>query len=478
MYEKLKQTSLDSANTNSPMRDPLIAQRSARNSTEQDVKGVHEIKTDDDDDDDDGGQRSFRAFETLEGLLDERGKAKYPPNLVITSRYTIVSFVPKSLFEQFRRLANVYFLVIGIIAAIGTYGQIYESSLEPQGILGPMMLVIFISIAKEGIEDYKRHREDALVNAKPTHVILESGLVVERPWRDLKIGSVILLLCNDEVPADSVVLACGGVQGNTCYVSTAAIDGETSLKIRLPSLGAEAASCIKTSQDKTSVTGLDGLGVVVTAERPSGSINRFNGYLDHRKGVTTSISVSDTEKTDRVALTEKHLLLRGSVLRATEWCVAVVTYTGRDTKLSLNSKSPPSKLSSVDRVVNKTLFIAISTMLIVCVFSMAFNVIWTSMNSGATYLCLYADDLEPRFECSNDAPNSVLTVFTFATLYNNFVCISMYVSLEMVYLFQAYFIANDLEMYDESSDSPAVVVSDCNIIFVHINSYFNIFSFF
>jgi len=58
-----------------------------------------------------------------------------------------------------------------------------------------------------------------------------------------------------------------------------------------------------------------------------------------------------------IPLSEKNLLLRGSVLRATEWCVCVVVYTGRETKLSQNSKQTPSKLSSVDRVVNRTLLV-------------------------------------------------------------------------------------------------------------------------
>lgn len=35
-------------------------------------------------------------------------------NAVSTSKYTLVSFLPKSIFEQFRRLANVYFLIISI----------------------------------------------------------------------------------------------------------------------------------------------------------------------------------------------------------------------------------------------------------------------------------------------------------------------------------------------------------------------------
>jgi Phospholipid-translocating ATPase N-terminal len=75
--------------------------------------------------------RSFKAFDTYQ--LDEKRRPKYPPNLSVTSRYTLVSFLPKSLFEQFRRLANVYFLVIGIIAAVGTYSKIYLSSVTPAG---------------------------------------------------------------------------------------------------------------------------------------------------------------------------------------------------------------------------------------------------------------------------------------------------------------------------------------------------------
>lgn len=44
---------------------------------------------------------------------------EYAKNSIITSRYTWYSYLPKTLFEQFRRLANVYFVVIGIIAIVG-----------------------------------------------------------------------------------------------------------------------------------------------------------------------------------------------------------------------------------------------------------------------------------------------------------------------------------------------------------------------
>jgi hypothetical protein len=44
---------------------------------------------------------------------------RYEQNVIVSSRYTLFNFLPKSLLEQFRRLANVYFLVVGTIAIIG-----------------------------------------------------------------------------------------------------------------------------------------------------------------------------------------------------------------------------------------------------------------------------------------------------------------------------------------------------------------------
>jgi hypothetical protein len=57
----------------------------------------------------------------------------YPVNVIVSSRYTAYNFLPKSLLEQFRRLANVYFLVIGIIAVAGEYSSAYDTAVQPQG---------------------------------------------------------------------------------------------------------------------------------------------------------------------------------------------------------------------------------------------------------------------------------------------------------------------------------------------------------
>ena len=45
---------------------------------------------------------------------------------------------------------------------------------------------------------------------------------------------------------------------------------------------------------------------------------------------------------------------------------------------------------------------------------------------------------------------------TFFILYNNLIPISLQVTLELVKFVQAMFISMDLDMYDESTDTPAV----------------------
>lgn len=83
----------------------------------------------------------------------EQLQLRYRDNYVSTTKYTALNFIPKSLFEQFRRVANFYFLVVACVSF---------SPLAPftaSSILAPLLVVIGATMAKEGVEDWRRRKQ-------------------------------------------------------------------------------------------------------------------------------------------------------------------------------------------------------------------------------------------------------------------------------------------------------------------------------
>ncbi|KZO97443.1 phospholipid-translocating P-type ATPase [Calocera viscosa TUFC12733] len=99
------------------------------------------------------------------GDLDQHGDpiVQYPRNKIRTSKYTIVTFIPKNLFEQFRRVANVYFLILVILQIFPMFG-----SSTPQIAMLPLVFILVVTAIKDGIEDYRRARLDEEVNNSAT----------------------------------------------------------------------------------------------------------------------------------------------------------------------------------------------------------------------------------------------------------------------------------------------------------------------
>lgn len=80
-------------------------------------------------------------------------RRNYAGNYVRSTKYTVASFFPKSLFEQFRRVANFYFLVAGILSLTDL------SPYDPVSALLPLAFVIAATMVKEGIEDWRRKQQ-------------------------------------------------------------------------------------------------------------------------------------------------------------------------------------------------------------------------------------------------------------------------------------------------------------------------------
>ena len=86
---------------------------------------------------------------------------------VTTTKYTVFSFLPKNLWEQFQRIANIYFLVISLL-------QIFVPDASPTGKYNTFLTLLFVMMvtaAKEGYEDYKRFQADRKQNARMVKVL-------------------------------------------------------------------------------------------------------------------------------------------------------------------------------------------------------------------------------------------------------------------------------------------------------------------
>ena len=126
----------------------------------------------------------------------------------------------------------MYFVFIVVLMLIGTYATtVFESPLTPYSTLVPLVVVLAITMAKEGAEDWKRHSGDKLTNNRLAPVIALSGKEVPTRWANIAVGSIVKVCNKEEVPADLIVLSTSESKG-ICYVETSNIDGETNLKLK------------------------------------------------------------------------------------------------------------------------------------------------------------------------------------------------------------------------------------------------------
>ncbi|KAF5358414.1 hypothetical protein D9756_001292 [Leucocoprinus leucothites] len=410
-----------------------------------------------------------------------RKEATYASNQVITSKYTIVTFVPRNLLEQFRRIANMFFLGVAILQFFPKF-----STIGGGVAILPLLIILAITAAKDGYEDFKRHQSDKKVNYSKVHKLTggewtnknaskaksktfirgimpnqnrnnkreslkNPGIVYdyEEPykpteaqepphweralWEDVQVGDMVKILDNEPIPADILICATSEEE-DVAFVETKNLDGETNLKSRhaVPSLTHlnNARACTDPQNN-----------FLVNCERPDTDMYRVNANVAYN-GHTSPVDLSMT-------------LLRGTVLRNTRWVIGVVLFTGMDTKIIMNSGGTPSKRSKMERQMNLQVF---------------FNLI---LMFGMAVVCAIADSLlEVHFyplgapwlygdNTSGDNPRiNGLVTWAFSLLtFQDIVPISLYISIEFVKTCQAAWIYFDSDIYYEKTNSPTIARS-------------------
>jgi phospholipid-transporting ATPase len=285
--------------------------------------------------------------------------------------------------------------------------------------LFPLLFVLIVTAIKDGYEDWGRRRSDRKVNAARCSR-REGGRWAACAWRELRVGDVVRLEADEVVPCDLVLLATSAATG-TAYTETMNLDGETNLKSRQARLETQRGG------------GVEVRGRVV-CEPPNRNIYEFTAYLDLGEGP--------------ISLSAATMLLRGCVLRNTEWAVGVVAYAGPDTKAMLNNSGAQSKRSKLEKAMNReTLFLALILGVLCGIGAIGMGV-WLNEHDIARLPYFGAGG-----EYHGKAGEALLNFFSLIILLQILVPISLYISMELVRLFQALLMQQDLQLYHEPTDA-------------------------
>ena len=151
----------------------------------------------------------------------------YKNNKISTTKYSLYNFVFKNLFEQFSKLANIYFLFLAILQCIPAVSL----TKGIPTVLFPLVVIVIITMIKDGYEDYKRYKSDQEENNKQT-ILIRNGQETPVKWQDVMVGDYLLVKKDEFFPADLVVLGTNHYKKGQCFIETKNLDGETNLKTK------------------------------------------------------------------------------------------------------------------------------------------------------------------------------------------------------------------------------------------------------
>lgn len=403
--------------------------------------------------------------------------ASFPNNSLRTAKYTALDWLPKALYEQFKRLANFYFLIVACVSFIPGI-----SPNLPIANVFPLLVVVGFGFARDLYEDARRALSDRSTNAAP-QVIVARNLRVSKtgsglssptsgggradagadaaggtaidinddgdPWakslrknnlnadwhrtvrsRDIAVGDIVYVKKGEVFPADMVLLH-SSEEGGVAYVSTANLDGESNLKRQVV-----AGPLV----DMDNVYDISQAYGSLTAKAPDLALHKFEGSLS-------------LENKDPAPLDSSNLLLRGSILRNTAYIYGMAVYTGYDTKVALNMRHPPSKMGQTEVKLNQVvLFLFGNLSVLIAICAIASGVLQSRYGEGQWYM----GDLRN----AEGVRVGLRGLGTFLILFSTYIPVSLFVTLEFVRVVQGVFMTYDAKM---KTKGQAVAVRATNL---------------
>lgn len=245
--------------------------------------------------------------------VGQRQSAKYPPNAVSNAKYTPVSFLPRTLYNEFSFFFNMYFLLVALSQVIPALRIGYLSTY-----IAPLAFVLAITLGKEALDDVARRRRDQDANSERYDVLefeesvgglpvrpqkketsnvfkkkrkgrrestgeyreqdadaaqhdIASTIAreVSKPSRDLRVGDVLVMTKDRRLPADVVILKSFSAE------SFSATDASKSHATPNANAVGESESALIDADDGESMPPLPPLANQTTTEDPSAGGEAF-----------------------------------------------------------------------------------------------------------------------------------------------------------------------------------------------------------
>ncbi|KAK7294382.1 hypothetical protein RJT34_17271 [Clitoria ternatea] len=357
-------------------------------------------------------------------LVHEKRPFYYCKNDISTTKYNVITFIPKALFEQFRRVANIYFLLAACLSASPI------SPFSPLSMIAPLAFVVGLSMAKEALEDSRRFLQDVKVNHRKVNHHKGNGVFGSRSWQNIMVGDVVKVEKDQFFPADLLLLS-SSYEDGICYVETMNLDGETNLKVKR---SLEATLSLDNDEVFKDFNG------IIHCEDPNPNLYTFVGNFEYERQV--------------YPLDPSQILLRDSKLRNTDYIYGVVIFTGHDSKVMQNSTKSPSKRSTVEKKMDYIIYTLFTVLILISVISSIGFIIKTKFQTTKWWY-LRPDNIEYQYDPKKVGLAGMSHLITALILYGYLIPISLYVSIEVVKVLQATFINQDIQMYDDETGTPA-----------------------
>lgn len=111
-----------------------------------------------------------------EEAFDKKGKPlkhwRFDTNQLLTARYTVYNFLFKNLYEQYHRVANMFFTLIVVLQFFPQFATI-----SPGLAMLPLLVVLAVTLVKDGYEDWRRHISDRSINNAKVRVVVGGGWI-------------------------------------------------------------------------------------------------------------------------------------------------------------------------------------------------------------------------------------------------------------------------------------------------------------